>query len=132
MTPKFGCNKNSYRKDDDNKISVEILRQRLIFRTERTLMRDVAGSCKRSVTSHRTMQCHIQLAIYVYICCRQNVVSHPILHPIRFRALQSITKRTCSSTVHTRLGKNDSSSGVWRHQQHLLSSANLISQLTKL
>jgi len=25
MTPKFGCKKNSYRKNDGNKISVEIL-----------------------------------------------------------------------------------------------------------
>jgi len=55
MTPKFGCKKNRYRKDDDNKISVELLRLGLIFRKELALKRDVVGSCKCSVTSHWNM-----------------------------------------------------------------------------
>jgi hypothetical protein len=65
MTPKFGCKKNRYGKDNDNKNRAEILRLGLIFRKELVPKRDVAGSCKGSVTSHWTMQCHFQLAIYM-------------------------------------------------------------------
>jgi hypothetical protein len=39
------------------KLVLEILKLRLIFRSEPSLKRDVAGSCKMLVTGHRPMQC---------------------------------------------------------------------------
>jgi len=111
---------------------IEILRQRLIFKTQPVLKRDMAGSCKRSATSHRTMQCHIQLDICIFTAIRMSSLIQYCSRPGFGSCKRSPIEQTSSSTVHKRLGRNDSSSGIRRHQQHSLSSANIISPLTKI
>ena len=110
---------------------IEILRRRLISKPEPAQKRDMAGSCKMSATSHRTAHCHFQLAICIFTAVRMSSLIQYCNRPRIGSCKRSPTEQTCGSTVHTRLGRNDSSCGVRRHQQHLLSSANIISLLTK-
>jgi hypothetical protein len=122
MITKFGCKKKSYRKNNDDKIIVEILRLRLIIRTESAPKRGVAGSCKRSVTSYRTVRCHVQLADYILTAVRILPLIQYCIRPSFESCKRSPIEQTRSSIVHTRLGRN---------QAHSLSSANIISQITK-